>query len=185
MGDSTNELGLGNAFMAWCLDLITTIKDPAGYTINNTNPFSNRSGSFTTTQVGNIQKVFDANYDSFLNSSSATKSAAFQVALWEVIYETGTVGDAGNGSFKLDSTYNVLAPDVITQANSYLSAALSYTMGAKLFNLNFLQSTGEPEDSQNLVTASPVPLPAAGLLLFGAMGALGVASRRRKASAEA
>ena len=77
---------------------------------------------------------------------------------------------------------------VATLANTYLGWATG-TDVANRFNLTFLENVrnaGEPtRNSQNLVTATVVPLPAAGLLLFGAIGALGVASRRLKAPSAA
>ena len=52
------------------------------------------------------------------------------------------------------------------------------------YKLTFLESNdqrGNSQYSQNLVTASPVPLPAAGFLLIGALGGLAAVGRRKRA----
>ena len=50
------------------------------------------------------------------------------------------------------------------------------------FDLTFLEGELNGDvHSQNLVTASPVPLPATALLLVGALGGLGALRRKRRA----
>jgi hypothetical protein len=117
--------------------------------------------------------VFDANYAT-LDTGNNTQAAGFQVALWDALYDTGW--DAGAGVF------TVASGAVRNQANTFLAAASTAFGGPKAYNLTFLESRATNPQSQNLVTATPVPLPAAAFLLAGALGGL-AALRRRKTAA--
>ena len=84
---------------------------------------------------------------------------------------------ADDGPFAVSNNASVIA-----KANEYLVAASEYD-GKRAYRLSFLESSSDSANKsahQNLVTVSPVPLPAAGLLLLAAFGGLGVAARRRK-----
>ncbi|WP_144185244.1 PEP-CTERM sorting domain-containing protein [Elioraea rosea] len=95
--------------------------------------------------------------------TSATKSAAFQVALWEVAYDA--VADLGDGAFRYTASGAVRA-----QALAYLDEA-SWMAGTE--NLDVILRIG----SQDLIVQVPEPGTMA-LLLAGLLG-LGVAARRR------
>src|SRR6056297_1165552 len=89
-------------FIAWCLDTMKTLALGTEYTVNNTNPFSN-GPSLSTQKKDDIQSLFNTAYDGvngFLNNISNTTSAAFQLALWEIVNETeGTAYDIDGGDF--------------------------------------------------------------------------------------
>lgn len=170
MNDSTSG-GLGD-FVAWCLDLGAFLGTSGSheYEVTDT-PFQNGSEAILDAGMARISAVFNANFDdSVLASSNA--SSAFQLALWEVVYDDDM--DITAGVFQASSSSSVES-----LAMSYLTAANEYE-GANLWDLSYLESTAANR-SQNLVTAelSAVPLPATGLLLIGALGGL-VAARRRK-----
>ena len=169
----TNPGTLGS-FIAFCLDLAATVDLPGGpynYAVTNT-PFSN--SSMATGAVNRIQAIFDSSYSTAVATASAVTSAGFQVALWNAVYDNDWT--VASGSFKASNNTSVTA-----QANAYLLAASTYG-GAQNWDLTYLESTDTNPRHQNLVTASPVPLPAAGLMLLGALGGLVGLRRRRKAA---
>lgn len=171
--DDTDPL---TEFLAWCLDIGSTLGTGSAYPYEITNtPFSNSFG-LNLLERGRVQAVFDANYGE-LDDTDGVQAAGFQVALWDALYDDDW--NATTGDFAVAATDG----NVIAKANDYLGAAQNYGAG-KRFNLSFLESV--PGDSgskkQNLVTATPVPLPAAGWLMIAGIGGL-TALRRRKQTA--
>lgn len=177
-----------NSFAVFCLDLLASVYSGQSYGYVETDtPFTNGGVDLTAVDAGSgltgidrIQKLFDSGFSTAL--SNVVNSAAFQMALWNAVYDVDwSVGDDASGTnggvFYQTDTSN---EDVRAAANAYLSAALAYT-GGQNFALSFLQSTETPTRSQNLVSVSAMPIPAAGLMLLTAFGGL-VVARRRKAA---
>lgn len=165
-------------FVAFCLDLAAWIGKGQGYDFKVTaTPFSNSVDLIANGGLQRIQAIFDANYSESVATDSIKTSAAFQLALWNAVYDDDwtVTGLAGDGFNATDRYYGVNG--MINQANDYLLAAQNYN-GPKKWRLSFLESTATPR-YQNLVTVAPVPLPAAGLMLMGALAGFGLLRRRR------
>lgn len=155
--------GVLDDFIAFCLDIGNWLRDDTDYEPTAT-PFTN-----FTIPIARVQAVFDANYGG-VDLTNENQSAGFQLALWEAIYDTDY--DLTTGAFRgkgLDGA-------TTAAAQGFLSAASSYA-GPKKFSLTFYDSLNDPR-SQNLVTVSPVPLPAGGVLLLSALGVIGLLRRR-------
>lgn len=161
-----------DAFTAWCLDVSTTIKLSSLYSETVT-PFP--TDPLSATQVANVKRLFNTAFAG-LDLTQAVASAGFQLALWELVNETGPGFGLGSGSFTAwDNAAAVAFAD-------QLLAGLSNPETGR-YRLTFLASADprakDGHYSQNLVTVSPVPLPAAGGLLVIALGAIGALRRRR------
>ena len=154
-------------FIAWCFEIDQLLVTAPG----GTNTY-NLGGVLNIDQRARVQSMFDANYDDATIQTEQPKGAAFQLALWEVIYDDNF--SLASGNFK-SSTGGPL----LSVANGFLSAAFEYG-GPQKWILSELKS----ETAQDLGTVNAIPLPAAAWLLLGVSGGL-IAAKRRKARAAA
>lgn len=161
--------GVGD-FVAFCVELTQFLNLPQSVTVS--------PSPFSAAKTASILKMFDgammgATMEATFNT--AIKAAGFQLALWEVVYETGASYDLTAGSFTGFGTSATNGAAVDAQAASYLSGIAggdeNDVTARWLLNPN----------QQDLVTVAPVPLPAAGLLLALGIAGLGFAGRRKSA----
>jgi hypothetical protein len=151
----------GQSLLAFCIDLANTLVQSE----THYKKVPTLLGEGATLLLDKLFTQFYASID------TGTKSAAFQVAIWEAITDSDDLNLNG-GNFKLRSK---IGADVADQANHYLQNLGDETGG---YVLAFLESQSHPA-SQNLVTVSAVPLQAAGGFLLAGLGGL-AALRRRK-----
>ncbi len=160
----TADQGIGD-FLAFCVDLAQFLGNPQQAELAPT--------LFTGTIRDNMAKLFDVALagDTMAGAiDTSLEAAGLQVALWEVLYDTGSSFDLTSGGFYVSENNAVKA-----QAESYLAGIA--TASADKYALTFYKS----EYNQDLVTVAPVPLPAAGFLLAFGIAGLGFAGRRKAA----
>lgn len=129
--------------------------------------------SFSGAQAQRLQSLFSTEYAQL---SSYTDKAAFQIAVWEIMRETGGTLDASAGSFHVLGN-DATSSQVAALANSFMATAASYN-GPALYSLTRLTSA----NLQDLVTATPlnaVPEPETYALLLAGLGIIGMVARRR------
>ena len=154
----------GAEVLAWCVDLYNRLRSPALYDVSN---FS--ASGFSAGVRDNVDRLFTGFY---ADVDTRDEAAGFQIALWEIVTETTGVIDLAGGIFRATGGSNPLA-----LAGSYLSGLAAAGTGG--YNLTFFDS--QNNSSQNLVSVSPVPVPAAGGLLLAGLAGFAALRRRRKA----
>jgi len=134
------------------------------------------SSSEYAARAASIARMYSTHFANSLTST--TRSAAFQVALWELAYDS--VVNLGGNSFQL-----VGSTAVRDQAAYYLNSAHWVPVG----DAGVILRVGNQDLVVNLPNPSGAPAPApvpepVGLTLFGlGLAALGVVQRRRRAAA--
>jgi hypothetical protein len=159
-------------FIAWCFDLDTSFSSGQKYDYNLSSGLLGGTPPYLAGAAARIQSLFDAAYDiSGVNSvlSSADRSAGFQLAIWEVLYDS-------NYSLATGSFLTTSSGAAVNAGQAFLNAANGF-MGSQRWTIATYDSYGSPL-GQDVGVAAPVPLPAAAWMLVGVAGALVAAKRR-------
>lgn len=135
----------------------------AGWNPNYGDDYSLVSGAsqFGAAKATDLNKLFTNWYSS---ATTAATSTAFQLALWEIIYETGTY-DVSNGSFTAKSPGTATAA-IYTDANNML--ANLGTLGSTYMQVDVYKSA----EYQDFTAVSTVPEPESYALALAALGVL-------------
>ena len=155
----------GPSFTTYCVDVYQFLGFGTTYTDYNVVPGAAHAFANThaATDIGKLYAEGNA-------VNSATAQAAFQIAVWEIAYETSSVYDLASGSAKF---YGGTADTsgALTLATSWLNALPGVTRSP--YNLSVLESSGH----QDQVTA--VPEPSTYLLMAAGLLGIGFVTRRR------
>lgn len=158
-GNASNPEGLQGDFVGFCIDINQSISSGNSYTSFSVTPLANApipSSAMGITKANYIAEMW-ANEFTGLNSSD--KYAAFQVAIWEIINDSGL--SLTGGTFRAASgTVRTLAQSFLSKLDGIGTLAPVYAIASPY--------------KQDFVVPAPG---AAGLALGGLL--LGVSRRRR------
>ena len=169
-GGFTASLNGGPSFTSYCIDLYEHIG--FGTTYNDYNLVAGASHAFAnSTAAVDIGKLFaEKNV-----IDSATKQAAFQIAIWEIAYETSGIYNLGTGAAKF-SGGTASSSGALSLASTWLGNLAGTTNNA--YTVWALDSIGKP-GHQDQVFAAPVPEPSTYAMLAGGLLCIGFFARRR------
>jgi hypothetical protein len=181
----------GNNLWTFCIELNQGISNPVGYNVANLTSAPAPGvgvGQMTANQAAAVRQLW-ARYNSTIGTNS-TKAAAFQLALWEIIYDSEGQWGAG-GANLMGSSYNFLGNGSLksstaaaaNQANAWLQSLTSSGPQANLAALTSADDQDqliELKDGYTIRGGDIVPTPAPAGLILAATGIVPLLALRRR-----
>jgi len=170
--------GSAASFLTYCTDIYQAValNTTVRYTLQGTGS----SHGFTSTQADLLGKLY-----THVGADVDTKaeSVAFQLAVWEIVTETGSTLDVLGGSFHLNQGAPAAQRNL---ANSWLSEISSGSVqnrysAQRLYNGDYqdLVLFAERPETPSQGATNPVPEPASWALAGVALAGMAAARRRR------
>lgn len=166
---------IGDPFKSFCIELTQTVQPGINVTFdvipleNGPLPGSGSSGGLAgmgVAKAGNLKKLWAEYYDDALLSNN--NAAAFQTAVWEIVYDPSL--DLASGNFQAkQSSPGVFSDSHVATSVAWLGSLAGLTLQADLAALSNL-------DWQDQVVVVPEPT-LGGLLMLSALAGY----RRRRA----
>ncbi len=156
-----------NIFNTYCVDLAQYVSANTNYTYNVVSPAAH---GFTANQDLMLSRLWGTN---FSNIDTADESAAFQVAVWEIVYDTNF--DLSSGAFKVNTSGAVR-----NLAQSWINTItdVGFVATGTLPSLAVLESS-TAQDQLTVVPGNNIPAAGSGVLALAGLSILGKRRNRR------
>ena len=171
-GGFTTVLNGGPSFTSYCVDLYESISfaDPAYTNYNEVDGSTHFTGLHAAADA-DIGKLFSAGH--LVNN--AKTQAAFQVAIWEIAYETSGSYNLSTGTAQF-SGGTAASSGALTLATSWLGSLGANTMDVKVLESLSIRNI---KGHQDVVFAQAVPEPSTYALMAAGLMSIGFVARRR------
>jgi hypothetical protein len=172
-GDSSNAAPYNGAFNTYCIDLIQDISIGNTYTFveaplaSGPTAAAYPSGTPTTgmgaADAAEIEELYGQNLSATIGNTPAAADAreGFQLAIWNIVYDTDTSVSPGSGTFYATSN---ISPSAIADANEFLADAANPANQA-LYPENDLVALIGQDGAQDQVGINPPPTVTSGVPL--------------------
>ena len=167
-GFSMTNTTAGGTFQAWCVDIFSWLR-------TSSTPYTLTAGStfFDSTKATALERLASNNLASV--TGNASNSAAFQLAVWEIVNETTSSYNISSGTF-----YATSSAATVTVANTMLSGLGTATPTMTLSVWKEVPNY----TTQDLAVFAPVPEPETYAMMLSGLGLMGFVARRRKQEPE-
>jgi hypothetical protein len=167
----------GTSFMAWCVDIRHLLNTgSSSYSLEDGAAFLGGLVAARLERLASYVVAADGNAATTTLQSTLTgsqQSAAFQLAVWEVVNEgSASSYNVNSGDFYVSSG----DASVRTLANNWLNGAMSWA-GTTTQSLNVWAG---PNSTQDLGVFAPIPEPETYAMLLAGLGLMGFVARRRR-----
>lgn len=163
------------AFNTYCIDIFNYVRngtfDIATFTLGNAVKEQQLKTLLSNTAdfIGNAATL----------AGKQDVSAAIQLAVWEIVNESGTSGySLGGGLFQVSATQGTAATNARGLAQGYLDNLSNWTAKSG-YSYSVLNAVN-PANNQRQVLFAAVPEPGTWALLIAGFGMVGAAMRRRR-----
>ena len=179
-GNAPLNISSASVLDAFCIDIHTSLAyGSTGYSLVTADQYFKNSPAGTSDRVG---QLYSRAYGSVSGSQT---SAAFQLALWEIVTETedNTGPFLGNGFFDASDNFG----GAKSTAEIWLTNLDSYVSGFDLFVLSSATDENGKKLSQDLLVVSPTPpvkVPEPGTLALLALGIFALVLRKASGRAK-
>ena len=163
----------GNTILSYCVELTEFVQSSATYKVLKDGDV----GGFSAAVYSNLTNLFNKYWNAV--TSTAT-SAAMQLAVWEIVNETGSSLNLSDGSFKVTSA----GSGATGIAQGWLDN-LNNPNVADTGDFSVIKLSAKGAQDQVTVGVNTVPLPGAALLFLSALGLGGLARRKQAVQAPA
>jgi hypothetical protein len=159
----------GTSFMAWCVDIYGTLTSSTAYTLKTGEQFYGVGSS----NVTSLERLASYAFDHWTGADNVA-SAAFQLAVWEVVTESAKTYSLSSDNFTVtggDMGTRNLADSWLAQVNAG-TYAIDQTLG--------VWQKGAGSTTQNLAVFAPIPEPQTYTMLIAGLGLMAFVARRRR-----
>ncbi len=191
VGAYATSVNGGASFDTFCVDVWQFLNFSHSYSLGTGNDYQYKSTSaltgyvtdggagatLTLTVLNDLSSLYNEVESTGGYAGNNVKSAALQVAIWEVAYDTVGGYNLSSGNFYSPPTLAAPDPSVITQAGIWLTGLGAYSNTAYSV---FGYTSGSYQDVIGFTPTSPVPEPETYAMLLAGLGLMGFVARRRK-----
>ena len=177
-GFQTYNATRNETFQSWCVDIFHNFNfGNPGSTINNK---VSAASLFTQSKADDLGRLYTRHHSVIDgHNSTANNSAAFQLAVWEIVNETGNTYSLSAGAFKASGTGSGTAGTWLMDLNTNHDAS-EYNASVWVVQNNTFAANGKPTwGAQDVLVFAPVPEPETYAMMLAGLGLLGFSARRK------